>query len=421
MRRLQKRIIGKPVVAVTAALALAMMIGGLVAADEHMSPVATELERPRGLAVQDDGNLLVAEGAGGRILEVAPDGTVTEILTGIPTTTGMVEGQEETTGVSTAIEMDGTYYYVVGEDLEGDVDGMESLYEFTPGEDPELIADLGEYERANNTDDGTTPDGEPDLLSNPYDLVAAPMGGFFVSDAGANAVLHVTESGDITPYAIFPDRANPMSGTAGEPTMDVVPTGLEIGPDDSLYMTSLTGFPYPSGEARVYRITDLNGDGDATDGGEIRIFAQGLTTATDLAFDSDGSILVTEFSTDMLAEEPQPGRLMRYRAGSLSTVAEDLPSPTSVVVGEDENIYASLELAGIVARVFRPGDEPTPGDGTPTPPPATPAPSMDFEPSLPRTGGVAPTTGMALGVLIVGIVVAGTGFAYATRRKRQEG
>src|SRR5690606_12255382 len=137
-----------------------------------------------------------------------------------------------------------------------------------------------------NTGDDVTPQGTPDIDSNPYDLVADGKGGVFVTDAAANAVFHVNETGDIKLYAFLPDRDNPLAASIGGPRIDEVPTGITIGPDGALYVTTLTGFPFPSGAARVYRIADGDDDNDATDDGEVTVFAEGLTTATDLAFDT---------------------------------------------------------------------------------------------------------------------------------------
>lgn len=317
--------------------------GGVLAQDALTIP---DLKKPRGLSVAD-GALLIAEQTGGRILSVAADGTVTTILDQL--TSGEYTSPEGPTavGVDAVVKSGDSYFFTIGGSL-GSVAGSEGVYTVKAGEAPRLLADLGKYEVEHNTGDDVTPQGTPDIDSNPYDLVADGKGGVFVTDAAANAVFHVNEAGDIKLYAFLPDRDNPLAASIGGPRIDEVPTGITIGPDGALYVTTLTGFPFPSGAARVYRIADGDDDNDATDDGEVTVFAEGLTTATDLAFDTDGSLLVTEFSTDMLKQAP--GRLVRVRDGQITEIAGGLVSPTGVAV-LDGRIMVTQEFPGVVMEI----------------------------------------------------------------------
>ena len=315
-------------------------------------PLATGLSGPRGITALTGGDTLVAEGAGGRLLSVAADGTVTELLTDLPVdSVEVAPGELETVGISSAISDGGTgYYYVVGESLK---DGFSALYQATAGGTPTLIADIGAYEEANNTDDDVLLTGEPEVNSNPYDLVLAADGDIYVTDAGANAVLRIDGTTNaITPFAIFLAQENPLfAGGAGVggPIMDQVPTGITIGPDGAFYVSTLTGFPFPTGAARVYRLEDGNADGDALDDGEVTVHVEGLTTATDVAFDADGNLLISQFSTNMLAGAP--GRISRFSDGQLQTIAHLLVSPTSITVTDAGKLLVSQEFAGMVSDV----------------------------------------------------------------------
>ena len=295
--------------------------------------------------------MLIAEGAAGRLLRVAPDGTQTELLTGLPTASVTVDGTTETVGISSAIsDGSGGYLYVVGESTDA---GFSALYAAPSGGTPAIIADLGDYEEANNTDGDVDLAGDPELLSNPFDLVRDANGDIFVSDSGANAILRVDGTTNaITPFAIFPNRENPLFAGGmgiGGPTMDQVPTGITIGPDDALYVSTLTGFPFPTGEARVYRLEDGNADGDALDDGESTVFFEGLTTATDVVFDSSGDLLVSQFSTNMLADAP--GRISRISGGTATTIVHLLVTPTSLTITEGGRLLVTQEFAGMVTDV----------------------------------------------------------------------
>lgn len=310
--------------------------------------VVTGLTAPRGLTPTDDGGLLIAEVGAGRLLEMGPDGDISVIEDGLPFT--LISGPEQRypSGPSSVVERDGQYFYVVGEHT---VRGFSELYRLEPGGNPDPMTGQEIVNRF-----GTNP------LTNPYDLVLASDGGFLVSDSGINAVLHISEEGEITEYVTFPRRENPQPFN-GFPEIDVVPTGLDRGPDGAVYVASLTGFPYPKGAAYIYRLEDVSGDGDVTAGGEFSVFAEGFTTATDLAFDEDGSLLVVEFSTDLreLAQDHDireadriPGRLVRWRDGEITVVKEGLVSPTSVAVA-DGRIFVSEEFAGRVSEIPKEG------------------------------------------------------------------
>lgn len=195
--------------------------------------------------------------------------------------------------------------------------------------------------------------GEPEVNSNPYDLVLDANGDIFVTDSGANAVIKVDGTTQVrSAFAIFPARDNPLfagGNGIGGPKMDQVPTGITIGPDGAFYVATLTGFPFPSGAARVYRLEDGNADGDALDEGESTVFVEGLTTATDVVFDSSGDLLVSQFSTNMLASAP--GRISRISGGTSTTIVHLLVSPTSLTITEGGRLLVTQEFTGLVTDV----------------------------------------------------------------------
>ena len=310
------------------------------------------LTAPRGLSPTDDGGLLIAEVGAGRLLEMSPDGEISVIADGLPFTLISGPGNKYPAGPAAVIERDGRYFYVVGGYIE---QGFSELYRLDPGGAPEPVTGQEIRNRF-----GSNP------VTNPYDLAPAAGGGFLVTDSGVNSILHISEGGEISEYLDFPRRVNPEPGE-GPDEFEVVPTGIDRGPDGALYVASLTGFPYPEGAAQIYRVEDVTADGATTVEGEFTVFAEGFTAATDLVFAEDGSILVTEYSTDMraLAEddirEAQriPGRLVRWEDGEIRVVAERLVSPSSVAIS-DGRVFVSEEFAGRVTEI-RTGD---PGSNT---------------------------------------------------------
>ena len=371
--------------------------------------VITDLSGPRGLSANGS-QMLIAEQGTGNVLRVTPQGTVSVIASGLPTSTFDEMGTEVATGVTTAIDVGGTIFATVGE-APGEA-GFDSVYRITPGHAPVLFADLLAYEQANNVDEDVDMAGEPELLINAYDLVSDNAGGVYVSTSGGNAILQVAVDGTISTFAVFPNRPNPLFPNVGGPTMDQVPTGLEWGPDGALYVSTLTGFPFPNGEALVYRVADGNADGDAQDDGEVTVYAEGLTTATNLVFDTDGSLLVTEFSTSMLEEAP--GRLVRVTNGAISeVVAEPLISPTGVTIF-DGQVIVTQEFLGIVAEA-----QEAAAITASLPAPAPEAGGGDISPPNTGDAGLAAASALSLTLLLAAVlasVVLGAGVFVRVRR-----
>ena len=345
-QELRLRAVGvRVLVAVVVGLSAAIAVGLTIHRYSSLSEVVIDsLKIPQGLTLTESGDLLLTEIQAGRLLRLNPGAEPAVILRGLPYS----EGASYPSGIAAAILEDGMYYYLVGEHR---AEGYSALYRFMLGRTPQIVAG------------GVNDDGLPrTAISNPYDLVAAPFGGILISDGGSNRVLLVTPRGHVYEYAIFQSRTVPLDSRAeGLPrTMDVVPTGLAYGPDSALYVASFTGFPYPNGEAHVYRMEDQNGDGDALDEGETTVYATGFSTATSLAFQDDGALLVTEYTTDMgrlIRDEGGithasrlPGRLVRWRDGTIEILADNMVSPTSVVVRGGKALVVE-QFAGRVTTV----------------------------------------------------------------------
>lgn len=309
--------------------------------------VVSGLDSPRGLHALPGGDVLVSEVGAGRVLRLKPDGTFTEVLTGLPSTQSIASGDLKVIGVASAIgDNSGGFRYVVGESAQPD---FSSAYSATFNGATTLLSDLGLYEAQNNTDGATDAQGAPVLTSDPYDIALDGAGGVFVSDSAANAIIRIDVHDNVKPFAVFPALPNPRFPFAGTTTMTQQPTGIEVGPDGALYVATFTGFPHPTGEARVYRLKDKNADGDALDDGESTVFATGLTAATDLAFDLDGSLLVSEYSTDMV--QGSLGRISRIVDGEPVAVTYLLTTPTSITVTDTGRILVAQESLGVISDV----------------------------------------------------------------------
>lgn len=134
--------------------------------------------------------------------------------------------------------------------------------------------------------------------SNPYGVLRQAHS-TVVTDAGGNSLLKV-KNGKITTLAVFPHRFVEFNGD--QIPLQAVPTTVVKGPDGAFYVGQLTGFPFPVGGARVYRVVP---------GNKPQVYARGFTNISDIAFDRRGRLYVLEFAHNSILAENPPGALLR--------------------------------------------------------------------------------------------------------------
>jgi hypothetical protein len=354
--------------------------------------VASGLDNPRGLDFGPWGGLYVAEagrggegpcitgpdggnvcaGASGAITKVW-HGKQRRVLEGLPSVAA--EGSPatpETPEVLPGSDALGPHdisfsrfsaYFVVGlggdpalrEDLGELGPGFGQLYRASPFRGVRAVADLAAFEAEEDPDQAVVPPDQKEPNSNPTSVLAR-HGRQYVVDAGANDLLRVGHKGRIRVLAVFPPRL--VDAPPGIPDlppqipMQPVPTAVVRGPDHALYVSQLTGFPFPMGGANIYRI-EPGPEPDL----DPEVYASGFTNVTDLAFGPDGSLYVVEIATNGLLSGDTTGALKRIAPdGSVETIAsEGLVAPYGVTVSRKGSIYVSTHATeagtGEVVRV----------------------------------------------------------------------
>jgi hypothetical protein len=212
-----------------------------------------------------------------------------------------------------------------------------------------LVSDLGAFEEANNSDGAKDANDNPITTSNPFALAVDSIGRAYITDSSANAVLRYTTTGTTNRFYTFPLISNSLFPKQGPQNISQAPTGITIGPDDAIYVTTFTAYPYPVGGGRVYRLDDKNADGDAMDAGEATVYATGLTTPTALAFDDKGFLHVAEYSTNLLTK--QTGRISKLVNGTPTAEVYALTGPTALALPETGAMLVTEESVGRVTDV----------------------------------------------------------------------
>lgn len=340
-----------------AILSAAALFAGTTSADAaplvFAQTVMTGLANPRGLTFGPDGTLYVAEsGAGGNgptitlgsgvqasygqtgAISSYLNGVQTRIFQNLPSLAGASGAQAEGPN-EVAFDASGNLYAVIGLGAnptgrdttlaaEAGANLLGTVVSFASGS-PQLFADLAAFEAANDPD-GVGPD------SNPFALVSTP-GGFFATDAGANAILSITAGGAISLEAVLNPAPNPFFPGFGGPTYQAVPTGAALGPSGELALGQLTGFPFVVGAAQVFSF----------DSGVLSVLAGNLTNIIDVAFDASGTLYALELDSDGLLGPGTTGALYEIGpSGTLTLLFDGLVNPTGFTIGEDGDFYVSV-------------------------------------------------------------------------------
>jgi hypothetical protein len=166
----------------------------------------------------------------------------------------------------------------------------------------------------------------------------------FVVDAGSNTIHAVSaSSGRSRVLTRFPPLTNPLFPGVGGPVAEPVPTGIFERADGTLLVSILSGFPFATGLAKIYSVSEVNGS--------FTPFIEGLTTATDVV-EVGGVIYVLEFSTNFLMGAP--GRLLRFTSSNAAptVVAEGLIGATGMAYEPTRNeLLVSSTFTGLIRRI----------------------------------------------------------------------
>lgn len=340
-----------PVAPVAPALVQAeAALGNVLTPSASMAVVMSGLDSPRGLEFGPEGGLYVTEagraetnggcvqfmegpmlstkcwsgtGSVSRLLR----GVQTRIASGLPSThivvSGFASGPQDISFLGR-----GSAHVVLGwggapelrAQMGAGAEKAGTLIQLQPNGGWRTIADVTAFEGFDNPAGGI-------LDSNPYGVLAE-AGQTFVADAGGNSLLEVSASGRVSLVATFPDVAAPAPFN----TTEAVPTRIRRGPDGALYVSTLSGVPFTTGAAKIYRVVA---------GQAPQPYLEGFKTITDFAFAPDGGVYVLQFASSFLFLDG-PGALLHVAPdGTRTTITTALFHPTGITVASDGTAYVS--------------------------------------------------------------------------------
>jgi len=342
------------------------VVSPAAAAETSVDVVASGLDSPRHLAFGSRGDLFVAEagrggsgpcftggegpacmGATGAVTKVDRSGHQSRIVEGLPSYAN-TPGDMNAIGPHGVTVLDADRVFVTSggptepKDASGATISRDTLAAQNPAADrfgrllkierpgqTRNVADIWAFERDVNPDGAV---GNPAIDSNPVDVLFDKYRDrFVVADAGGNAVDVVDKRGRVTALAVFPNRLVPNPFGGPDIPMQAVPTSVVMGPDGQYYVSQLTGFPFPTGGANVYRVNPRTG--------AVSVFASGFTNIMDLAFGKNGTLYVLEIDHDGLLGGSTDGGLFTVSQGGtkrqIALPPGTLTMPGGIAVGKD--------------------------------------------------------------------------------------
>lgn len=330
--------------AIWLAMVLMCLAQGLWGQSANVTVFASGFNNPRGLKFGPDGYLYVAEGGAGgslttvgmcrqaagvgpytggyssRISKVAPNGAVSTVVDGLPSSQTNPASGSLVSGVADLAFVSGKLYAILaGAGCSHGLRGTSNaLIRVNSDGTWSQVVNLSAFQQTHPVANPEPDDFEPD--GTWYGMVAAGDV-LYAVEPNHGELDAITTEGDIR-------RVVDISHFQGH----IVPTAIAFG-GENFFVGNLERFPIHGETSKVMKITR---------DGEITTVEIDFSTILGLAFDSKHRLYVLENTTGNPFPTPGTGKVLRIDGKHKYTeIATGLNLPTAMTFGPDGNLYVS--------------------------------------------------------------------------------
>jgi len=326
------------------AMVLMCLAQGLWGQSANVTVFASGFNNPRGLKFGPDGYLYVAEGGAGgtlttvglcrqaagvgpytgghssRISKIAPNGAVSTVVEGLPSSQTNPDTGSLVSGVADLAFVKGILYAILaGAGCSHGLRGTNNaVIRVNSDGSWSQVANLSAFQKTHPVANPEPDDFEPD--GTWYSMVAAGDV-LYAVEPNHGELDAITTAGDIS-------RVVDISRFQGH----IVPTAVAYG-GGNFFVGNLERFPIEGDTSKIMKITP---------DGVITTVEIDFSTIVGLAFDSQHRLYVLENTTGNPGPTPGTGKVLRIDGKHKYTeIATGLNLPTAMTFGPDGNLYVS--------------------------------------------------------------------------------
>lgn len=315
----------------------------------YVTTVASGLASPMGIETDSYGNIWVSESGtdtldskgstynnDGKVIVITAGGRKYDAIINLSTYQNVHSGELQGT---VNISRDGNTMYV----LSGDYLYRADISHFRPGDKPIDASTIPSEDIASVISQIPSPNN-PEQDSHPYNLTKGPDGDLYITDAGANAIVHRKGVNNYSILAEIPAVTNTSFPGLGGPTAQSVPTSIWYDGSNFL-VTTLTGFPFNAGQAIIYKVSMS---------GNLSIYQNGFTMLVDQAPGSYPNHIVVQYASSFnpaTGYSPNSGSLLWVNGSTTQLITGGINQPASIKQVNDHTWYVTSLGDGTVLKV----------------------------------------------------------------------
>ena len=273
----------------------------------------------------------------GKVILITPNGKKYDAVINLESFANVHSGELQGTG---HIFLDGGMLYI----LSGDHLYLADVSNFKPGDAPLDAGGLPSEDIAAVVSNLPS-ENNPDHDSHPYNLTKGPGGDLYIADAGSNSIIHRMGINNYSVLAEIPATPNPAFPGLGGPTVQSVPTSIFYDGNNFL-VTTLTGFPFPTGEAIIYEVSVS---------GQVSVYQKGFTMLMDVVEGKNSKNLVAQHASSFNPASgfaPNSGSLVWADGMETTLLADGLNQPVGIKQVNKYTWYVTSLGDGAVLKVI---------------------------------------------------------------------